>query len=105
MLDWFKTVLAAFVATPFPTLVVLLVGALGWMAKKWVGSIQESKEQQLALITSMLKVTERNGLVLELAQKSLDANEETLSDVRVQLDKLLNRKPRPTQPTPAVKVP
>jgi DNA-binding protein H-NS len=105
MLEWAKALVASLVATPFPTLVALLIGALGWMSRKWVGSVQESKEQQLALITSMLKVTERNGLILEMAQKSLDANEETLADVRTQLDKLLNRKPRPTQPNPAVKAP
>ena len=91
MLDWFKTLLAAFTATPLPTLVVLLVGALAWMAKKWVGAVEAGKAELIAMQKEQLAQALKLAPLLELIAPVLRDATDTLERVEV----LVGRKGKP----------
>lgn len=102
MQEWFSTLLKAFVATPFPTLVVLLVLSLGWMAKKWVGAIEAGKAELIAMQKEQLAQALKLAPLLELIAPVLrDA-----TDVLERVEGLVGRKGKPRTPiAPEAKAP
>jgi hypothetical protein len=92
--EWFDTLLKAFSATPFPTFVVLLVGALGWMARKWVGAIEAGKNELIAMQKEQLAQALKLAPLLELIAPVLrDA-----TDVLERVEVVVGRKGKPRNP-------
>lgn len=72
MTDFILKALAAFTATPFPAICVAL-GTLVFFLLKHIGAMhKEYEEKILALTTTLIKHTERQGLVMEDTLRALE---------------------------------
>jgi hypothetical protein len=97
VIDWFTTkFIPSLVATPFPTLLAFSILALAWMARKWVGAIEQSKTDLTATQEKRIEQAMKLAPLLEVIGPVLRDVTDTLERVEA----LVGRKGKQRNPLP-----